>query len=371
MKPQTGILSFKGSNYFRQRLLLSALTGKPIQISEIRSQDDEPGLKEYEVNLLRLFDKLTNGTWLEVNETGTLLSFTPGSLIGGTLEHECCKLRGIGYYLEVILGLAPFCKKGINITLRGVTNNEIDPSVDSFKVGALSVLRKFLVVDPGLNITVKKRGMEPEGGGEVNFVCPVIRQLKPILVKDVGKIKRIRGTAFALRVSPALANRIVDAAKGVLLQFIPDVYISVDHLKGQQAGKSPGFGLSLYAETTTGVFLTSEAVSLPPPAPHSIAEDIGKDAAFRLLEEISRGGCIDSSFQSLNCLYMILTQKDISQSVTGPLSPYTIEFLRHIRTFMGTIFKLEPYRGDEEEEELQLGVNKVLLTCMGCGYNKV
>lgn len=45
---------------------------------------------------------------------------------------------------------------------------------------------------------------------------------------------------FALRVSPALANRIVDAAKGVLLQFLPDVYLSVDHLKGQQSGKSPG-----------------------------------------------------------------------------------------------------------------------------------
>lgn len=80
---------------------------------------------EYEVNLLRLIDKLTNGTWLEVNETGTTLTFTPGSLIGGTLEHECCKLRGIGYYLEVVLGLAPFCKKALNITLRGVTNNEV------------------------------------------------------------------------------------------------------------------------------------------------------------------------------------------------------------------------------------------------------
>ena len=80
---------------------------------------------EYEVNLLRLLDKLTNGTWLEVNETGTAFSFTPGTLIGGTLDHECCKLRGIGYYLEVIFAIAPFCKKAVNITLRGVTNNDV------------------------------------------------------------------------------------------------------------------------------------------------------------------------------------------------------------------------------------------------------
>lgn len=68
---------------------------------------------------------MSNGTWLEVNETGTAFSFTPGSLIGGSLIHECCRLRGIGYYLEVILALAPFCKKSLNITLRGVTNNQV------------------------------------------------------------------------------------------------------------------------------------------------------------------------------------------------------------------------------------------------------
>lgn len=80
---------------------------------------------EYEVNLLRLLDKMTNGTYLEVNETGTSFSFSPGSLIGGQLVHECCKLRGLGYYLEVVFALAPFCKKQLHITLRGVTNNQV------------------------------------------------------------------------------------------------------------------------------------------------------------------------------------------------------------------------------------------------------
>lgn len=45
-------MNFKGSNYFRQRLLLSVLTGKPLTISEIRSQDDEPGLRGKTINYL-------------------------------------------------------------------------------------------------------------------------------------------------------------------------------------------------------------------------------------------------------------------------------------------------------------------------------
>ncbi|XP_075228720.1 putative RNA 3'-terminal phosphate cyclase-like protein isoform X2 [Lycorma delicatula] len=371
----SNVLCFKGSNYMRQRLLLSVVSGKAIRITDIRTRDDEPGLKEYEVNLLRLLDKMSNGTWLEVNETGTAFSFTPGSLIGGSLIHECCRLRGIGYYLEVILALAPFCKKSLNITLRGVTNNQKDPSVDAFKNGALAVLRRFMVVDPGLELIIKKRGMEPQGGGEVTLNCPNIKQLKPIMLKDWGKMKRVRGTMFALRVSPALSNRMVEAAKGVFLQFIPDVFFTVDHLKGQCAGKSPGFGASIYAETTTDVFYTSDKVSNPPTEKHSVPEDVGKEAAWALLDEISGGGCIDSAFQSLCCLYMALTTKDVSQCVIGPLSPYTIEFLRHLRKFFGLIFKLEPFKNEEnvdvDDNELQLGVAKVLLTCVGVGYQKL
>lgn len=69
---------------------------------------------------------------------------------------------------------------------------------------------------------------------------------------DQGKIKRIRGTAWAVRVSPSVPNRVVEACKGVLLKFLPDVYIYTDHFTGAKSGKSPGFGLTLSAETNSG-----------------------------------------------------------------------------------------------------------------------
>ncbi|KAG8286919.1 rRNA-processing endoribonuclease [Homalodisca vitripennis] len=131
-----------------------------------------------------------------------------------------------------------------------------------------------------------------------------------------------------------------------------------------------GYGGSIQTESTAGVVLTGEKVSLPPPAPPSAPEDLGRQLAWNLLEEVSRGGCLDSSFQSLACLYMSLTQKDVSQFVSGPLSPYTISFLRHLRTFFGVTFKLEPFQ-EKEEEDLRTGFNKVLLTCLGVGYNKL
>lgn len=53
-------------------------------------------------------------------------------------------------------------------------------------------------------------------------------------------VKRIRGTACGLRVSPAVPNRLVQSAKGVLLKFLPDIYIHTDTSRGASSGKSPG-----------------------------------------------------------------------------------------------------------------------------------
>ena len=79
----TKYLTFKGDGEFRQVLILSLLSGKPVVIEDIRHLEDELGLTDYEVSLLKLIDELTNGTKTKLNETGTRLVFNPGFIIGG------------------------------------------------------------------------------------------------------------------------------------------------------------------------------------------------------------------------------------------------------------------------------------------------
>jgi len=66
---------------------------------------------------------------LYVASTGTTLFYKPGLLAGGPIDHDCNPQRSIGYYLEAVILLAPFCKKPIRLTLRGVTNHRHDPMV--------------------------------------------------------------------------------------------------------------------------------------------------------------------------------------------------------------------------------------------------
>ncbi|KAL7835025.1 hypothetical protein SRHO_G00292720 [Serrasalmus rhombeus] len=362
-------LTYDGCNFLRQRLVLSTLSGKRVKIRNIRSRDDEPGLRDFEASFIRLLDKVTNGTRIEINQTGTVLFYQPGLLCGGSVEHECNVQRSIGYYLEALIMLAPFMKNSLKAVLKGVTNDPIDPSVDLLKATAVPLMKMFGINGEGLEIKVVKRGIAPRGGGEVQFSCPVCRALKPVLLTDPGKIKRIRGTAYSVRVSPQMANRIVDSARSILNKFIPDIYIYTDHMKGASSGKSPGFGLTLVAETVNGTLLSAELASTPQGQGDPVLpEELGKNCAKLLLEEIYRGGCVDSNNQSLALLYMTLDQQDVSKTLLGPLSPYTIEFLRHIRDFFQIMFKIETQKADEDEQK---GGDKVLMTCVGVGYSNI
>ncbi|KAK3090706.1 hypothetical protein FSP39_013900 [Pinctada imbricata] len=365
-------LSFEGCNYLRQRLILSTLSGKTVKIKKIRSKEDDPGLKDFEASFIRLLDKITNGSTIVVSETGTSLLYQPGLLTGGTIEHDCNPQRSIGYYLEGLVCLAPFMKKPLKTILRGVTNDQTDPSVDMVKLSTFPVLKRFLGTDDNLELKINRRGAAPEGGGEVVFSCPCRQKLRPLQFTDPGKIKRIRGVAWAVRVSPATTNRMVDSARGILNKFLPDIYIYTDHFKGNQSGRSPGFGMTLVAETTSGAFLCAESCSNPKGSDQgpTVPEDLGKQTAKLLLEEIYRGGCIDSTNQSIAALFMVLGQQDVSKVQTGPLTPYMIQFLRHIRDFFQIMFKVEPQNVDDDEE-LRLGGDKLLLTCVGVGYTNV
>ena len=259
---ENNLLIFKGCNHMKQRLILSTLSGKPIEIRDIRALDEKnPGLRDFEICLIRLLDKVTNGTKIRLDKSGQSFFYQPGLLYGGNVQHECDNERGIGYYLDALVALGPFCKHPLNVTLTGVTNSKESPSVDCIKTSALSALKRFLLVDDGLELKVNKRGMMPGGGGEITFKCPVRKNLKAIQCIKQGMVKRIRGTAYCTKVSPMLANRAVESAKGVMLNFLPDVYINTDQNKGKRSGNSPGYGIHLVAESNDGTMFSAEVVS--------------------------------------------------------------------------------------------------------------
>ncbi|RHY28709.1 hypothetical protein DYB32_005761 [Aphanomyces invadans] len=136
-----GTLKFKGCAHFRQRLICATLSGRRIRIDNIRGDSEEPGISEFEANFLRLLDSITNGSQIEINETGTVLKYAPGFIVGGTIDHDCGTKRSIGWFLEALVALAPFAKRPLVATLKGITNDDVDASVDYFKAVTIPLLK--------------------------------------------------------------------------------------------------------------------------------------------------------------------------------------------------------------------------------------
>lgn len=148
------VLTFSSHQHLRHRLILSLLSRRPIRIDKIRPSAESPGLAPFEISFLRLLEKMTEGTRVEISYTGTSLLFHPGTISGGTFTHVCPVERSVGWFLEPILAIAPFGKKGLSLTLKGITTDGRDASVDTLRTSGLPHLAMFLEQD-GLELKVR------------------------------------------------------------------------------------------------------------------------------------------------------------------------------------------------------------------------
>ncbi|ODV58654.1 rRNA-processing endoribonuclease [Ascoidea rubescens DSM 1968] len=352
---------FQTHRNFRIRLILSTLSGKPIKIEKIRSNDVNPGLRDYEVSFLRLLESITNGSIIEISYTGTTVNYKPGLIIGGQITHNCPITKPIGYFLEPILYLAPFSKKKFSIVFTGVTSNKQDITIDGIKWGLIPVLEKFGVRECELHTI--KRGSPPNGGGEVHLkVNTLLSSPLTLHVTELPKISAVRGIAYCTKVSPSMVNRQIDSARSVLNKIGCEVNITSDAWRGKNSGNSPGFGLTLVAESKKGWRIFVEDIGGPGETP----EDVGTRVAYQLFEELSISGAVCRSQLPLAVVFMVLGKEDIGRLIinNNQIDSHLVHLLRDIKKVFGTeVFFLPDDNVIDQNNE-----NNSILTVKGSGF---
>ncbi|KAK7204309.1 RNA 3'-terminal phosphate cyclase/enolpyruvate transferase [Myxozyma melibiosi] len=363
-------LMYTGHVDFRMRLVLATLSGRTIKIEKIRSDDMEPGLRDYEVSFLRLLEAVTNGSVIEISYTGTTVVYKPGLIVNGTVTHICPLTRAVGYFIEPILLLAPFGKSALNLTVKGVTSNAVDLGVDTIRTAIFPLYNKFGIMRQELRVI--KRGSLPLGGGEVNVFLPHVLLQPQTLHAAVSApaVSKIRGVAYSTRVSPASVNRIIDGARSVLNVTGCETFIFSDVARGEESGKSPGFGVSLVAETRSGWCYCSEAVGSAGEAP----EDVGERAARALLEEVANGGMVSRCQAKTLVVLMVLGKEDVGRVLLGKgvIDEGFVRLLRDIKTMWGTEARLKEFEGndfdEDEDDEEREKAEEYVLSIKGVGF---
>ncbi|KAL0225614.1 hypothetical protein P9112_012938 [Eukaryota sp. TZLM1-RC] len=330
------VLKYTGHRFFDIRICTAVLARRPIVIDRIRDDDEAPGLTDGEVLLLRLIERLTNNTTVRINITGTRVFVKPGIIIGGSFTFDTSAHRSMGYYIPSILLLSAFSKQPTEVVLSGITDGlDDDPSVEYFVQSIVPLVQQF-----GLDfarIQVKSRGFPPLGGGEVIVSGRPVRELTPISYLKRGEIKQVRGTVTACRISPAVPSRLILTAREQLSQKFSDVYISTNHVKGAEAGRSPGASICLTAESKKGSLLSVWASLGPGQAPEELSELAGK----KLRHLVKQGGVIDSHAQPWTLLLMLFCKTSRSTVKLSHVSRRGLEVISLAQSTFGINFEIK------------------------------
>jgi RNA 3'-terminal phosphate cyclase-like protein len=363
-------LRFTGHKHFAQRIVLSTLTGRPIRISQIRpNSPTKSGLAPHEVSFLRLLEAITNGSAIEFSYTGTTMVYKPGLLTGsvngygadgGVIRHELPEdcTRSVSWFLVPLCLLAPFAKSQVNVIFTGpgvITSATPagDISVDTVRTAILPLYKQF-GIQLNLELRILRRsspGNNGAGGaGEVQLVFGhQVRLPKTLHLLNAGRVKRVRGVAYATGVAAANNARMIEAARGVLNAYVPDTYIfsdvsSAPYLPSTDKNNPKarrkigvGFGLALVAESSTDCLYSADVASpttggVPP-------EEIGRQCAFQLLEAVSKRGCASDVAATTVLTLMAMGSEDAGRIQLGKevlATESTVALARDLQTFGGS-----------------------------------
>jgi RNA 3'-terminal phosphate cyclase-like protein len=378
------LLQFEGHRHLTTRLRLATLTGRPIRISKIRPSSTRPGLTPYETNFIRLLDAITNGSHIQFSMTGTTLVYRPGLItgsteglgaMGGVVRHEIpreCARRGASWWLIPLALLAPFSKGSVNVVLHGegcVTSATTvgDVSVDTVRTAILPTYKNF-GIERNIELRILQRSAAPThgkgAGGEVQLSFGhQVRLPKTLHLMNKGRVKRVRGVAYAVEVGGSNNSRMITAARGILNKFIPDTYIFSDTSRAPLVSSASrtdpsaktrgavGFGLSLVAESNTHCLYSADVAS--PPQGGVTPEDVGKQCAYQLLEKISLGGCVESTAVETVLLLMAMGTEDVGRVSLGRDvlgTEQAVQLGRDVKMFTGAAWGFRAKGGDVEEE---------------------
>lgn len=282
---------------------------------------------DYEVNFLNMLSLVSNGAELIISKHGDSYNYRAHTIINNDnreLVFDCGLSRAISYYAEHLVLIALFGKTNLDITLNGITNDNIDPSIDSLAQALPAILEQFNLSAKHVQFKVLKRGFRPNGGGSVSLKVQKINSLDNCHWMKPGLVKRIRGTCYASKASVNIIGRVIGAARDIFNDYIPDVWIYSEYSKGNKGSLDPGYGITVVAETNTGSFISSDRCFSQFEVPEkNTPEALGSNAALTLLDEVLNAGVVDTTFQSFLLTLMALSGGKPSVALLGRISAYT------------------------------------------------
>jgi len=311
-----------GGQIIRTAVAMSAVSGKPLHVFNIRAKRKQPGLKTQHLEGIKAIASLCGGELKGAVLGSREIFFRPGKLQPKPIEIRVSTAGSIGLIFQSLKLPAAQAGKPVTVHITGgATFGKFAPPVQYTQNVLLPVLEKM-----GYKATVeiKRHGFYPKGGADVTMTIQPFRDLKPLKLLKQGKVKEIMGVSIA---SSALqkanvAERQAQAAAEILKKRGLKGKITPHYVDSA----CPGSGMVLWARTDGSVMGSDGLGERGKPS-----EKVGREAANGLLAALDSGAAVDRNLSD-----QLLPMMAFAPGTSSILVP---EITMHAKTNMWVIQK--------------------------------
>ena len=343
-----------GGSIARVALALSTLTHQPFEITNIRKNRPQLGLKHQHLFCIRALEKLCNAKTEGASLGSTSLKYFPKKIEGKTIDIDIQTAGSISLFLQALLLPSIFANKPVRLNIIGGTSGKWAAPIDYFSNVFLPQLQKYADIECKLI----KRGYYPKGNGKVQIkINPIykisdfnnfnefynsLKENAPkINITEQGNLIQIKGISHAsLALQNAdVAERQAKSAEITLKNYKCPINIQIEYTKTL----SPGSGITLWAifsrnkneiDIKDPIRLGADALG----EKGKKAEIVGKEAAENLINEIESHAPVDMHLADQILSFMALTSGKIK---TSKITNHTKTNIYTIEKFLGKTFEID------------------------------
>ncbi len=337
-----------GGQIVRTALSLSALTGKPFHVNEIRKGRKDSGLKAQHLFGVKALKELC-GASAEGDELGSSsLLFIPRKITPRTLSIDIGTAGSIALLLQSVLIPSMFAAKPVRIKVTGGTDVPFSPSSDYFQHVFLQQIRNFV---EDFDFSILRRGYYPKGGGKIElkirpkyhiedsfdeFFKNLRQKIRKINIAEQGELVAVKGICHAsLELQKnEVAEREAKAAKRILSPLNCPIKIEANYSETLSAGT---------VVTLWAVFMKNNEISSIIGADvlgekSKRAEQVGEECAQKLLAEIKSKAPLDRHMADQILPFLALFGGSVKVSEITNHARTNIYAIKH---FLGKMFEVD------------------------------
>jgi len=168
-----GFVGEGGGSIARVALALSTLTQQPFEITSIRKNRPNPGLKSQHLFCVKALEKLCNAASEGAALGSAKLKYWPGKIEGKAIDIDMGTAGSITLFLQSVLLPSMFAGKAVKFNITGGSDVAWSPPYDYFANVFLPQMQKYAKIECKL----AKRGYYPKGNGKVEIKINPIYKL--------------------------------------------------------------------------------------------------------------------------------------------------------------------------------------------------